>query len=197
MLNPLRRGDRLNLSTISGKRRSLGALVMATTQGRTVWLPKDSLICFGLTIPLWTIAGLGWGLAMALFTSGSLIYWIFPGLLWGGSMWFFFSIVMAITYREISTTLPLQDATALPQRLDKAAKRLRYIVEQQSSTSFVCKPKPIIARLFEFSRLHVSMGDDSVDLVGPAIIVKKVRKALLANSPLRADQAVPERYEKQ
>jgi hypothetical protein len=68
------------------------------------------------------------------------------------------------------------------ERLDKAVKRLRYTVEQQSSTRFLCKPKHGLARLFEFSKLHIRLLDGSVDLIGPAVAVNKVRKQLLANS---------------
>ncbi|HEY7330527.1 MAG TPA: hypothetical protein VH592_23000 [Gemmataceae bacterium] len=166
---------------------------MATTQNRTVWFPKDSLLFFGLTLPLWTIGGLAWGFWMALFSSSPLIFWIFLGLLWGASVWFFYSISLAIISREISINIPLSETTMLPEGLDKAVKRLRYTLEQQSSTSFVCKPKHFFSRLFEFQQLHVSMSDGSADLIGPARIVNKVRKELLANPPRMADQATPEK----
>jgi hypothetical protein len=166
---------------------------MTTTQDRTVWFPKDSLLFIVLTIPLCGIAGLGWGLAMALSTNGSLIYWLFPGLLWGATMWFFFAIVLMVTSREVSTNLPLPESAAFAERLGKAVKRLRYTVEEQSSTSFVCKPKHRIARLFEFNKLHVRLRDGSVDLIGPAAAVNKVRKQLLADSPRIASPAAPER----
>lgn len=156
---------------------------MAATQDRTVWFPKDSPLFIVLNIPLWGIAGLGWGLAMALFMSGSLIYWLFLGLLWGATMWFFFAIILMIMSREVSTNIPLPESATLAERLGKAAKRLRYTVEEQSSTSFVCKPKHRIARLFEFNKLHVRLLDGSVDLIGPAVAVNKVRKQLLADSP--------------
>lgn len=166
---------------------------MATTQNRTVWFPKDSLLLILLNIPLWGIAGLGWGLAMALFMNGILIYWLFLGLFWGASMWFFFAIILSIMCREVSINIPLPESTTLAERLGKAVKRLRYTVEEQSSTSFVCKPKHRIARLFECNKLHVRLLDGSVELIGPAAAVNKVRKQLLADSPQIASHAAPER----
>ena len=166
---------------------------MATTHNRTVWFPKDSLLGVVLIIPLWGILGLGWGCAMALSTNGSLIGWLFQGLLWGATMWFIFSILLVIMGREVSTTIPLQETATLPERLDKAVKRLRYTIEQQSSTSFVCQPKNRVARLFEFNKLHVRLLDGSVDLIGPAIVVNKVQKQLLAGSPTIASRGASER----
>ena len=40
---------------------------MAPDQDRTIWFPKDSLLAVVLTIPLWGIAGLGWGLLMTFW----------------------------------------------------------------------------------------------------------------------------------
>ena len=156
---------------------------MAATQDRTVWFPKDFLLFVVLSIPLWGIGGLFWGLMMALMLGGvpgSLIFWLILGLLWGASVWFFYSIALAITHREVSMNVPLQETALHSERLAKAVKRRRYTLERGSSTSFVYRPKHFIARLFEFNKLHVSVWDDGVDLIGPAIIVNKVRKELLA-----------------
>ena len=49
---------------------------MAIDQDRTVWFPKDSVLAVVLTLPLWGIGGLGWGLAMAWWMGGSLIGWL-------------------------------------------------------------------------------------------------------------------------
>ena len=156
---------------------------MATTQDQTVWFPKDFLLFVVLSIPLWSIAGLAWGLAMALTVGGSLIGWSFSGLLWGAFVWFFGSIILAFMAREVSTNVPLSESATLPERLGRAAKRLRYTVEQQTSTGFVCKPKHKIARLFEFNSLNVRLREGSVDIIGPATVVNKVRKQLLAEAP--------------
>ncbi|HTU19023.1 MAG TPA: hypothetical protein VMG10_13260 [Gemmataceae bacterium] len=171
---------------------------MVTTQHQTVWLPKDSLLFIVLNIPLWGIAGLAWGFAMALFMNGfsmalflngSLIIWLFLGLLWGAFVWFFYSVALVIQFREAPANIPCLEVETLPERLTKAVKRLRYTMEQQSSTSFVCKPKRGLARLFEFSKLHVSLLDASVDLIGPAFVVNKLRKQLLADSATRARES--------
>lgn len=168
---------------------------MATTPDRTIWFPRDFPLFVVLSIPLWGMGGIAWGLLMAFIigTPGSWILFLFLGLLWGASVWFFFSIVMAITHREKTITIPLQETNLLSDRLDEAVKRARYTIEQQSQTSFVCKPKHFIARLFDFQRLHVSIWDNGVELIGPALIVNKVRKQLLASSPRQAKSAASKR----
>lgn len=153
---------------------------MSAVPDRSVWFPKDFLLFVLLNIPLWGVAGLAWGAAMALMMAGPLIGWLFMGVVWGASCWFFFSIAMAVMCREVSVSIPLHESTLLREHLEKAVKRLRYTLEQQSPTSFICKPKHIIARLFEFQTLGVSVEGDSVDLVGPSMAVNKVRKQLLA-----------------
>jgi hypothetical protein len=158
---------------------------MVRTQDQTVWFPKDSLLSVVVGIPVWGIAGLGWGFMMALTLSGSLLIWLLLGLFWGAFVWFFVSIFQLIMGREVSTKLPMPDNAMLSELLDKAVKPLRYIMEQQSSTSFVCTPKRGLARLFECNKLHVQLLDDGLHLIGPAIVVNKVRKKLLVGCPPR------------
>ncbi len=162
---------------------------MAATQDQTVWFPKDSILGIVLFIPLWGIAGLCWGSFMVLFMGGGLIMWLFAGVLWGASCWFFFAIYLLIAYREVSLNIPLQETATFPESLRKAVKPLWYMVEQQSSARFVCKPKFGLFRFLEFAKLQVRLLDGSVDLIGPAIAVKKARKGLLADSPAIASRA--------
>ncbi len=161
---------------------------MATDRDRAAWFPKDSFLGILLGIPLWGIAGLIWGFLMALTLGGALIGWLFMGLLWGATVWFFFSICMAILYREISTDIPLQEVATLPERLASAVKSSRYTVERQSATNFVCKPKRELLAL-AYTRLHVHLLEGSVRLVGPAVIVKRVRKKLLADASMTESRA--------
>jgi hypothetical protein len=158
-----------------------GAAV-ATDQSRTVWFAKDTLLAVLFTIPLWGVAGLVWGLVMALLMAGSLIGWLWAGLLWGAGCWFFSSIFLLIVYREVTTFLPPQEATTFAERLGEAVQPLRYTVEQQSPTSFVCQPRRAIVS-FECNKLHVRLHDGSTVLIGPAVLVNKVRKRLLAGPP--------------
>jgi hypothetical protein len=134
---------------------------VATNRDRTVWFPKDSLLGVVLTIPVWGIAGLGWGFVMFLTMGGSLIGWLFMGLLWGATVWFFSSICLLIMYRELSTSIPLEETATLPERLGKAVKSLRYTVEQQSPTTFVCKPKRGLVRFLECNKLHVIVDPEN------------------------------------
>jgi hypothetical protein len=155
---------------------------------QTVWSPKDFLLFVVVMIPVWGLGGLAWGLVMALLVGGWLPGWLLAGLLWGAAVWVIFSILILITCRELSTTIPLPEAATFPERLAEAARSLRYLVEQQSPTHFVCKPRYGLVRLFsfQFTRLHVRLRDGSVDLVGPAAAVKKVRKKFEASSPTPA-----------
>jgi hypothetical protein len=161
---------------------------VVTNRDRTVWFPKDSLLGVVLGIPLWGIAGLGWGFGMTLLMNGSLIGWLFGGLFWGATMWVFYAFFLLIAYRELSTNIPLQETATLPERLDKAVKSFRYTVEQLSPTSFVCKSKRGLLAL-EYTKLHVQSVDGSAHLIGPAVIVNKVRKKLLAGSSMIASRA--------
>jgi hypothetical protein len=149
---------------------------MARSPDQTVWFSKDSILSIVLSIPVWGGAGLIWGLLMATFMGGSLLGGLLLGLLWGASVWFFFAIYLLVAYRELSTTIPLQETAALPEQLAKAVKPLRYKVEQQSAISFVCKPNLGLARLFELGKLHVRLHQGSIEMVGPAIVVNRVRK---------------------
>jgi hypothetical protein len=104
-------------------------------------------------------------------------------VLWGAALWLVFSICILIAYRELSTSVPLAEAVALPERLGEAVKRLGYRVEQLSATRFVGKPRYGLARLLslEFTKLHVLVRDGHANLIGPASVVKRVRKKLLAS----------------
>ncbi len=158
---------------------------MVADRDRTVWLPKDFLLAVVICVPVLSVAGLVWGLLMALMLDGSLIGWLVMGQLWGATVWFFSSILIAIVYREVTTTIPPQEAVTFAERLREAVQALRYAVEQQSPTSFVCKPKRALVS-FECNKLHVHLHDGSTVLIGPAVVVYKVRKRLLAGPPTPA-----------
>jgi len=74
---------------------------MATSQDRTVWFSRDSLIMIALGIPVWGIGGLCWGGFMSLTNDGSLIGWLVLGILWGATMWFVFAIYLLFVLREL------------------------------------------------------------------------------------------------
>jgi hypothetical protein len=154
---------------------------VAAEPGRTVWFAKDTLLALVFCIPVFGLAGLVWGLLMALTTDGSLIGWLVIGQLWGVTVWFFSSILLAIVSREVTVALPPQETATFAERLGKAVRPHRYTVEQQSPTSFVCKPRRALFS-FECNKLHVRLRDGGAVLVGPAILVNKVRKRLLASA---------------
>jgi uncharacterized membrane protein len=146
---------------------------------RTVWFSRNSLLAIALNIPVWGIAGLGWGLFMAVLMGGNFVGWLIGGLYWAIFMWLTFSILFLILLRDIVIRIPINKNAALDNQLAEAVKRLRYTVEQRSSTDFVCKPKSWLPRLLEMNRVDVHVMDDGVELAGPATTVKKVRKKLL------------------
>ena len=125
-----------------------------------------------------------WGLWMAFFTGGPLLLWLFFGLLWGAAVWFVTSILLVILCREISASIPLQDAATLPERLAVAAKHCRYSVEQVSPMRFVCQSKRGLGRFisFEYTKIHVEWRDGRVFMIGPSGIVTKIAKKLLEDS---------------
>jgi hypothetical protein len=149
---------------------------MAAEKGRTVWLPKDSLLVIALQIPLWGFGGLGWGLFMTFSTDGQLIKWLIAGILWGATCWFFMSIFLVIAFREVMASIPVKDTVGLAPRLSEAAKSLRYTIKQDSPTSFVGTPKHWLARFFECNKLHLRLYEENLEMVGPALVVNKIRK---------------------
>jgi hypothetical protein len=156
---------------------------VASDYTKAVWFPKDMLLAALLSIPLFGLVGLGWGLTMSLFMAGPLIGWLFAGLVWGAFMWVFCSLLYMVMGREISTRVPLGEASTFQERLGKAVKRHTYVVEQESPTWLVCRPKYGLARFFECTKVHIILHDGVADLTGPAWVVKKVRKQLLEPSP--------------
>ena len=116
---------------------------------------------------------------------GAPIGYLVGGLLWGAFMWFSFAVLIVIFYRELTTRFPLPDAGTLPERLAEVVKPYRYTVQQSSPTSFVCESKRGLGRFisFEYTKIHVEWRDGCVHSSGPAFLVNKVRKKLLADSP--------------
>jgi hypothetical protein len=142
----------------------------------TVWLPKDSLLVIAVNIPLWGLLGLCWGLFMAFSTDGQIIKWLIAGILWGATCWFFMTIFVVIAFREVVAGIPVTDTVCLAQDLAEAAKSLRYIVKQDSPTSFAARPKHWLARFFECNKLHIRLYEGNLELTGPVMVVNKVRK---------------------
>ncbi len=169
--NPNRRGFSLTPAN--------AAIDMKAETVRTIWFSRNSLLAIVFNVPVWGIAGLGWGLLMALLMGGSLVGWLIGGIFWAIFMWFFFSILLLILLRDIVVRIPIHKNAALDKQLAEAVKRLRYTVEQESPSTFVCKPKFGLPRLLEINRLDVHVVDDNVELAGPAIVVNKLRKKLL------------------
>ena len=165
-------------------------IAVTMTHSRTVWFPKDSLLVIILLIPYCAIGSVVWalsvGLSLVAFSNGvgSLDVFMLFSLLVGAAYWFCFSIYLIFACREISTGIPLRDASTLPARLVEITKPLRYTVEQLSPMSFVCGSKRGLARFysFEYSKLHVVWNDGHAVLTGPATIVNNVGKKLLADS---------------
>jgi hypothetical protein len=160
---------------------------VATDRDRTVWFAKDTLLAVALTVPLWFVAGLGWGLFMSLVMAGPLIGWLLTGLLWGASVWFIASLCLLVAYRERTTTIPPQEPATLAERLGEAVRPFRYTVEQQSPTHFVCKPKRGLFS-FECNKLHVQLREGGTVLSGPAVVVNKARKRLLAGPAMASNR---------
>ncbi len=146
---------------------------------RTVWFSRNSLLAIVVNVPVWGIAGLGWGLFMTLWMGGDLVRWVIGGVYWAIFMWITFSILLLILLRDIVVRIPIQKNAALGEQLARAVKRIRYTVEQESPSSYVCKPKSWLPRLLEMNRLDVHVMDDKIELTGPALTVKRVRKKLL------------------
>jgi hypothetical protein len=151
---------------------------MGVQFSRTVWLPKDQWLAILAMIPLWGVAGMAWGGLMYLMQGDGRLPWFILGPVWGVSCWGLFLIPLVILCREVATTIPSGDTTALASRLYDAANSLRYSVDENSESEVICRPKRWLARRFECNAVHVRIQAGSLELIGPALIVKKLAKAL-------------------
>jgi hypothetical protein len=82
----------------------------------------------------------------------------------------------------------MADAETLPERLAAAVEPIRYTVQQTSPGCFVCQGKGRYALMRvsppEWSKLHIRLQQGSAYLIGPAMLVNKVRKSLLVGPRL-------------
>ena len=139
------------------------------------------MLGLAVATPVWGLGGLVWALFMFVIVGGDPLGWLCAGIGWGMSCWLFFAIWLVIGMREQVVRLPLIDVPTLRERLAKILKRSWYRVEQQSPTRIVCKPRiGLLPRLLDYSNLLVQVGDDGIELIGPAVLVKRVRKKLMA-----------------
>jgi hypothetical protein len=167
----------------TSSRKESRLTIMKAKTVRTIWFSRNSLLAIALNIPVWGIAGLGWGLFMTLWMGGDLVRWLIGGVYWGIAMWITFSILFFILLRDLVIRIPINTNAGLDKQLAEAVKRIRYTVEQQSPADFVCKPKSWVPRLLEMNRLDVHVMDDNVEVSGPAVTVKRVQKKLLSGLP--------------
>lgn len=146
---------------------------------RTVWFPKDLLFAIVVHLVIWLVAcGIVWVCIMNLVLEGGGLLWVVPGMMWGGIFWFFFSMFVAVACREVVVTVPLNDPAKIADRLSEAAKPLRYTVEENPPSVFLCRPKRWLARRFQCNAVQVQMHEGTIELTGPAIIVKRFAKGL-------------------
>jgi hypothetical protein len=147
---------------------------------RTVWFSKGSLITIGVMIPAWAFGAILWGLGMAIFMKGNPLGWMIAAFFWGISCWFFTAIFALIGLRELVVRIPPVDPNGLGDRLAEALKKMKYVVQQTAPFSYICKPtRGLFRNLVELNTLQVHVHQQGVDLIGPAVLVNRVRKHLL------------------
>jgi hypothetical protein len=147
---------------------------------RTVWFPKDLPLAIVVYVVIWMVGcGVIWLSIGNVLFGGGLICAI-PGMTWGLGCGFIFSIYVAIVFREVWATVPVKDATRITDYLCEAAKPLRYDVEENPPSVFLCRPRLWLSRRFECNTVQVQMHDGFVELTGPAVIVNRFAKGLAA-----------------
>jgi hypothetical protein len=146
---------------------------------RESWFSRGSVNLVLLTIPIWAVAGIGWGVAMTYVNGGGLIVWLISGVLWGAAMWFFMSLFMLFLLREQLVRLPELAADGLGARLAEAVKPLKFSIDQTSPHSYVCQPTRGLPRLLGTTVLYAQVHQGGVDLTGPASVISLVKKNLL------------------
>jgi hypothetical protein len=144
----------------------------------TRWFSPNLLLMLGISVPMWFIAGMAWGLFMHLGLGGHLIGWLITGVFWGICCGLFFCICLFVVMREIALRVPLRDSAKLAERLGEAASPQKYAVEQNSPALFVCKPRFGLARLLCCNQVAIQVEGGALLLTGPAGIVKKIRRRL-------------------
>src|SRR5438128_1097750 len=80
---------------------------------RTSWFSRDTAFGLAVATPLWGVGGLVWGLLMLVILGGNPLIWLFAGIFWAVSCWFFFSIWLVIATRELVVRLPMIDVSTL------------------------------------------------------------------------------------
>jgi hypothetical protein len=153
---------------------------MTSKKLQTVWFTELSLLMMAIGVPLWGIGAVAWGSLMAYFMHGSVIGWIIAGVVWGVSCWFFTSFFWVLVLRRLVVRLSPVDTSDLGQRLVRAVEPLKYSVEQPSQFQYLCTPTRGWAGLRKFNAVQVQLHQAGIDLIGPALLVKKVQKHLMA-----------------
>jgi hypothetical protein len=147
---------------------------------RTTWFSRDSLITVAMMVPLWSLGGVFWGTAMSLvMNKGSLVGWLIAGAFWAIACWFATAILMLIGFRELVVRIPELGAERFGDRLSAITKKLRYAVEQTSAYEYLCKPaRGLLRHIADYGTMRVLLHREGIDLIGPALVVNRVRKEL-------------------
>jgi hypothetical protein len=153
---------------------------MTSQKLHTVWFTELSKLMIAIGVPLWAIGAVAWGSLMAFFMHGSVIGWMIAGVFWGVSCWLFTSLFWLVALRRLVVRLSPLDTSDLHQRLVRAVEPLKCCVEQPSEFQYVCTPTRGWAGLRKFNAVRVQQHKAGIDLIGPALLVKKVQKHLLA-----------------
>jgi hypothetical protein len=153
---------------------------MATERLRTIWFTELSLAMVAFSIPAWAIGSVLWGTLMAFSTEGPIVLWMFFGALWGISCWAAFSLFLLVALRGIVVRLSPMDTTNMDERLAAAVKPLKFSVEHPSPFNYVCMPTRGLVSFRKYGAMEVRLHEAGIDIIGPAMLVKKVQKHLLA-----------------
>ena len=87
---------------------------------------------------------------------------------------------MLIVLRELVVRIPYIAPPNLGERLADGLKQFKYTVERSAPYNYVCKPTRGLARRWGYGQLQVAVHRGGVDLIGPATLVNRVKKHLLA-----------------
>jgi hypothetical protein len=129
-------------------------------------------------LPVWLFGGLVWSLFMIALAGTNTVSAFLGGLAWGFFMWISVGSFLAIglAWRR-EAELPILDRDEFRSALERACKKLRFKVLNETPDEVVLGPKRVLFR-FQFQESRLEFADRMVVLKSPALFFGRIRKAL-------------------
>jgi hypothetical protein len=140
--------------------------------------PAAYLLALILQVPLWLLAGLGWGAFMVVITGWDTAHAIAGGVRWGMTMWILVGnlVAIGIAWRR-SAEFPAPDRIAFREALRRVSDKLGMITLAESADMVVLAPKRVPIR-FRQQEARVTFSGDTAVVSAPALTFSAIRREL-------------------